>query len=155
MWVVSQTFLQALAAWLIESSSSGATAGPLEAVYCGLYISPTPVLNPKSLLAAITEATYTGYARKLITWFPPYVSSAGPVALEGGALHFSPTDAVTPNNITGVFLADALTAGHLLMSIPWPGIGAPLSDPSQALTVDPFFLLPVIPSVYGAPEMTN
>jgi hypothetical protein len=154
VWIVMQYFLLLVQSWLIKFPASAPYDGPLGAVYVGLAIAPTAGITWQSTMANITEANYDGYARQEVVWYPPYLAGGGPATLEGQSLHFAPTDATVPNNIIGVFLADAPTGGHLLAFASWPGTGAPMSNPSQALTVDAFFQLP-FQLVYGGPEMTN
>lgn len=116
----------------ITQAASG-TAGHLHAVFLGLYVAPTPVPNVNLLMADITEATFTGYARQAIVWGPPYVSQAGYEAMDAGSLHWQSSDAVTPNTITGVFIASAITAGVLLAAMKFDN---PVALPDQFHLLD-------------------
>jgi hypothetical protein len=149
VWQVVTLFMQRVAQALIEHSTSGPFNGPLEAVWMGLYQPPTPNIGIHSTLANITEATYDGYARQPVVWYPPILSSSGPETLYGQDLNFSPTGSVTPNGITGIFLADALTAGNLLMAAVLPA-PVPLNGPTTALVVEPVFQMG-LGQIYGAP----
>jgi hypothetical protein len=135
VWIASLLFLQRMAAALVANQASGAYAGPLEAVYLGLYTNPTPVLNYNSTLANITEATFTGYVRKELVWDSAYFGAELYEYLEAGSLHWQPTDAVAPNVVTGLFIADAVSAGNLLLSGVFPPPGIPMSSSLNALTV--------------------
>lgn len=85
------------------------------AVFVGLYQGIAAGISRERLLADLTEATYTGYARQAVgAWSGAYVSPSGLILVDGPALFFSPADAVTPNTILGWFMADALVAGNLL-----------------------------------------
>lgn len=150
MWTLTYPLLAAIMAAITEHASSGPFNGPLEAVYLGLYIAPTTTIHPNSLLSAITEATYDGYARQEIVWFPTYQDNAGPQALEGQSLYFSPTDATVGNVITGLFLATAETGGVLLAAQALGGIGYPLNGPTSALVVVPAFQLDPTANYGGA-----
>lgn len=149
---VTEFFLNLVMAALTDHTASGSFNGPLESVYMGLYIAPTGGLSKSSTIANITEATYAGYARQAVTWYPPVVDAAGPETLNGQSLNFTPTGSTTPNTITGLFLADALTAGDLLAYMALPGIGVALSGPTQSLVAIPQFQLPFTP-IYGMPTI--
>lgn len=90
------------------------TGGPLDNVFVGLYTAG-PAAGPGVVLGDLTEATFTGYARvEVANWSAAYVTSDGKVTIDGNNVHFSPSDAVTPNIVIGWFIATASTAGTLL-----------------------------------------
>lgn len=134
MWTPSLKYLHDLMV-VSAQAAAGAVAGPLHGAYLGLFISPTPILTPASVMADIAEATYTGYARQALVWGSPYISAAGPEALDATGLIFQPTDAVTPNTALGMFLADAATVGNLIASVRFPPPGVPLPDQFHALQI--------------------
>lgn len=94
-------------------AASGA-AGPIHAVFAGLYVGPTPAPSVNRVIGDITEPGYTGYARQAIVWGAEYRSTGGLLAINGGSLTWQPSDAVAPATITGVFIASLITAGVLL-----------------------------------------
>jgi hypothetical protein len=152
MWTVTTVLLQAILDAIYGHALPSGLVGPLDAVYVGLYIAPTAPINQNSLLSNITEATYDGYARQEIVWFPTFIDQAGPQTLEGASLFFSPTDATVPNTITGIFIASALTGGVLLAAQALATPGVPLIGPSNALTVVPQFQLP-FQQIYGGGQL--
>jgi hypothetical protein len=133
VWVPTQHFLQGLAAAAIANVASGGYTGPLKTAYLGLCIAPTPAFNQLSLITTITEANYDGYARQEIMWGTTYQSSSQLQVIPGGSLVFQPSDSTVPNTITGAFIADALTAGNLLMGLLLPPPGVPLDSAEAAL----------------------
>jgi hypothetical protein len=143
MWVWTQYMYVLLADSLTRTMGGSPTVGPLEACYLGLSVAPTPAYRFASLIADITEANYDGYARQEVVWYPPYVSTQGPVTVEGASLFFAPTDAVLAATITGVFLATAPSGGLLLggapLAVPYPILANPLT----ALTIVPAVQLPL------------
>lgn len=93
-----------------------ATGAPFDpaTTYVGLY---TAVANNQlaTTMANITEATYTGYARKLSSPFSgPFIDASGNVFFQGGLEKFTGPSDGTGQNIQGIFIANALTAGDLL-----------------------------------------
>jgi hypothetical protein len=132
---LSRQYMALLAAALTNHTVAGNFSGPLYGSFLGLYIAPTPVLTPANVLADITPANYTGYARQALAWNPPFINQAGLQDVQSGSLFFAPTDAVTPNTITGCFIASAVTAGILLASAPFPAPGVALAGPTNALSL--------------------
>lgn len=98
---------------VLTQAAAGA-AGPLHAVFMGLYVAPTPLPSVNLVMADITEASFTGYVRQAIVWGPAYIAQAGFEAMDAGSLHWQPSDAVAPNTVAGFFIASASTAGILL-----------------------------------------
>jgi hypothetical protein len=146
-WVPTFALLAAMMNDVTESDASSGASGVLRSVYLGLGIAPTPAPASTLLMADITEATYTGYARQPVVWFPPYIDVLGPETLEGISMLFRPTDAVTPNTITTLFIASAITAGTLLLTAACsPNVN--LSDSTFALSAAPLFQLP-FSQIYG------
>lgn len=115
-WVPSFAFLAALMNDAIANDPSSGFLGILKSCWLGLGIAPTPVPSPTMLMSDITEATYTGYARQPIVWFPTFLDVLGPQTIQAANMQFRPTDAVVPNTITTAFIASALTGGTLLLT---------------------------------------
>lgn len=153
MWQVTYLFLFRAITDLVEAVASG-YLGVLDTAYMGLYQPPTQPIGPFSTMAQITEATYSGYARQKVTWFNPIQSSSGVEAVYGPNLWFQPTDTLTPNQITGVFLADAIYGGSLLMAAALATPGVQFAGPTNGLSVKPAFQLPAI-QIYGGPEVES
>ncbi len=96
-----------------SSIATGAVYDPAS-TYVGLYTAA--VLNGlNTVMANLTEAAYTGYARKLASpWAGPYQLLSGGIFYQGSLLKFvGPSDA-TGQTVSGFFLADAATSGNLL-----------------------------------------
>lgn len=132
MYVPSRFLLNKLMTQLIDHAVAGPFSGVLDGIFMGLYIAPTPGLTPQSTMNNITEATYTGYARQAVVWHAPYIDPANAESIQAASLIWQPTDGVTPNQITGIFVADANAAGNLLLSSRLPGTGIPLGDATMA-----------------------
>lgn len=137
MWVPTQRLLELMAAAAVQHTVSGNYSGPLYTAYLGLCIAPTPAFTQNSVLANITEANYTGYARQQIVWGATYQTVQSLQVIPGGLLTFQPSDAVTPNTITGVFIMDAVTVGNLLAGLLFTGGGYPLPNANTALEIAP------------------
>lgn len=134
MLVPSYALLNKLLTQSIQHAVAGPFSGCLDGVFIGLSVAPTTGLTPSSVLAAIHEATFTGYARQAVVWHPPYIESGGAEAIVSSSTYWTPTDGVTPNTITGMFLADALTNGNLLASEQF-AVPQPLAGPSNAFSL--------------------
>ena len=97
----------------ILTQASATTVGPLHGSYVGLATAITPS-GPDTLMSAVTEATYTGYARvALAAWGAQYRIGDSGQGQDSALADFQPSDAVAPNQINAVFIADAATAGNL------------------------------------------
>jgi hypothetical protein len=154
MWVMTSAVLKLLLLALSEPAGSSGFSGPFAACYVGLLIDPTPDLTSNTVLADVTEASYDGYARQLVVWYPPFISSEGPYLLEGHSQIYTPTDTTVANNITGVMLCSALTAGQYLCGMLSFPTTYPLTGPTQSMVVDPEISLP-FSSIYGGPDLSN
>jgi hypothetical protein len=99
MWIPSRAFLDGIVNALGNSSMTLHTAvkNSFEILITN---EPAPTVN--TVLADLTEATYTGYLRQVCaTWTGPFVAE-GDYSLEvGPAHHWQPTDTITLNTITG------------------------------------------------------
>jgi hypothetical protein len=154
VWVMTDYVLKLMLLALEQAAGSASFSGPFSSVWVGLLINPTPNLTDKTKLADVTEATFTGYVRQLVVWYPPFISAEGPYLLEGHSQIYTPLDGVTPNNITGVMLCDKQTGGNYLCGmLAFPTV-YPLSDPTQSMVVDPEVSLPLT-SIYGGPDLSN
>lgn len=142
MYVPTTFFLNKLLAQLIDHAIAGPYSGVLDGLYLGLAQFPSSTLNPAQGLSALTEATYTGYARQAITWRGPYTRGVDTQTIQSDALYFTPTDAITPNQITMMFLADALTDGNLILSEVLPGGPIFLNGPENAFGISAVFEIP-------------
>lgn len=134
MFIPSQYFLNKLLAQLADHAVAGPFSGILDGVYLGLNIGTT-MLRPPNTMADITEAGYTGYVRQLIVWHPPYVEGVAVATMQSAGLYFQPSDGVTPQTVTGIFLADASTAGNLLLSEPLAGGSINMFSAQNAFSV--------------------
>jgi hypothetical protein len=100
----------------------------------------------------IVEAGYTGYARQAVVWGAPYQATDGLQAMNAGSLSFTPTDALKPQTVVGLILADAVTAGNLLGMLLFD-TPVPLNGPNQILDVLLTFGLDALGN-YGTAVMT-
>jgi hypothetical protein len=122
-------------------------------IFVGLYQGIAPPAGPESVMANLTEATYTGYARQALTpWTSPYNASVGFVTIDGPALHFTPADGVVPNTILGWFIASAAVGGTLLAIEPL-ATPAPLIDADSTLSIMPRFAIDPTASFGDSPEV--
>lgn len=112
-----------------------AVGGDLNGAKVGLY---TNVHQPSkgTLLADLTQATYTGYALVAIaTWGAPFLDPIGNPTMVGNHIQFQPTDGAVPNTITGWFIVDSAGTDLLIAcALPTPVV---LADASHALIVEP------------------
>ena len=127
----------------LDVTVAGNHTGLLGTAHVGLFQAPTPAFNINRVLADITEATFDGYARKPVVWGNQSVDPAGRQSVHGGGLLFSPTGAVTPNTLTGIFLADALVAG-ILLALAYFAEGVAFDGIEDDLTIVPVFAVPLV-----------
>jgi hypothetical protein len=153
MWTVCALFLNQVLADIIGAGMSP-SGGVLHTAWLGLYIAPTTPITPQSTMLQITEATYDGYARQEIVWYPPYTDMLGPQTLTGQSLLFTPTDSTVPNMITGLFISSALTAGTLWMAQALASPGYPLQMVGESLVIVPQFQLGYL-QVYGGAQIVS
>ncbi len=149
MWVATYFFLLSVLDALTQASVSAFYESVLGKTYCGLYIAPTPAPTPGLLMSGVTEANYDGYARQPLVWFAPFLDAAGPADAAAQNLHFSPSDAVVPNTITGAFIASTLSGGQLLLAAAFATPVA-LPGPLYAVNLAPVFQL-AFTGAYGGP----
>ena len=142
MYVPTTFFLEKLLAQLIDHAVAGPFSGVLDGLFLGLAQFPSTTLTPADGLSALTQADYNGYARQAVVWNGPYTDALGQQAIQSSALYFTPTDALKPNQITMMFLADALTAGNLILSEVLPGGPIFLTGPANAFALSVIFQLP-------------
>lgn len=137
VWKPTNLFLANLVSSLTANIVSGNYSGPLNGAYLGLVQQPSPLFTRDTLLSDITEATYAGYARRLIVWGPPFEDQAAEQVLEGVSLHYAPTSLDIANTITGCFVASALTGGALWLGAMFDGETVGLVGPNSGLTLVP------------------
>lgn len=108
MLVTTQALDLALLAALTE------TDGALFGAKIGLF-KANVTLQPSTVLADLSEADFTGYARSAaITWGTPGVSSDKTPMVAGDAKVFTAGNPITvPNQIYGYFVCDAAGTGLL------------------------------------------
>ncbi len=154
MWIFTQYLVGLILAAMQQGTGSSSFFGPLYGCYVGLLIDPTPNLTPTTALADVTEASYGGYARQLVTWYPPYISTTGPYTLDGNSQLYQPSDSVTPQNITGFMLTTALMGGKYLAGFLSNPVTYPMTSPLSAILFDPSVSLPFT-LIYGGPYIEN
>jgi hypothetical protein len=142
VYVPTNFFLEKLLAQMIDHAVAGPFSGVLDGLFLGLGQIPTGTLNPNQGISSITEATFDGYARLAVTWSGPYTDGMGQQAIQSHSIYFTPTGSTTPNTITSMFLADALTAGNLILSEVLPGGNIILNGPTTAFGMSVVFQLP-------------
>lgn len=94
-----------------------------------------------------TEATFGGYAAiTMAAWETPYLLGGGQSeSIPTTICHWSPTDTVTPNTITGYWIMGA--NGDYLGGEAF-GNGVPMLGPTNALNLVPTWQIP--PSTFSA-----
>jgi hypothetical protein len=147
VYVPSIFFLDKVLSQLLDHAIAGPFSGVLDGCFVGLGQFPTPTLGPNNVIADITEANYDGYARLPLTWRGPYLNPLGQPSIQADGNYFVPT---VSNQIVMMFIADALTAGNLLLSTPLPGGPVFLSNPTTAFALSQVFQL-LTGNNYGTP----
>jgi hypothetical protein len=138
MLTLTNKLLKALLNSAGQHVVAGNYSGGLYGAYVGL-ITNTPALTPNSVIGDMQEPTYTGYARQAIgAPTGPYQDQDGSWDLIFATLAFQMANATTPTNVTGWFIADALTAGNLLAAELFP-------TPIDLTTTDN--VVPIAPTV--------
>lgn len=134
MWVPTRAFLKGLCAGM--GSNTITTGTDLFGCFLGLF---TNVYSPNvnTLLANLTEATYTGYVRGAITWNAPFIGEGALSLIEGTKVDFRPSDTITPNTIQGAFIVGSDSVTLLLVEV--------LPTPVPLTSAD--YLLAYIPRV--------
>ena len=154
VWQLTTAMVIKMMQWLTACPASAPYFGPLCDVWIGLYQPPTAPITANSVLAAITEADYDGYARQEVVWFPTFTQTSGPQIIIGVDQFYAPTDSLSANTITGVFLSTAVSGGVLLGAATLASPGVTLSTPETALVVEPEFSLPYT-QTYGGPVVKS
>lgn len=154
MWVMTAYLLNLLLLAFKGTAGSSGSIGPFQTCWVGLLVNPTPQLSSATKLSDVTEASYPGYARQLVVWYPPFISAEGPYLLEGHSQIYTPTAFGSPQNITGVMICDAPVGGNYLCGTLTTPTVYPLTDPTQSMIVDPEISLPFT-SIYGGPDVSN
>jgi hypothetical protein len=92
-------------------------AGVMATPSMGLFVN-TPTLSNTTTVSAMTEPTYTGYARTAMTLEAIQRDVAGDYKLAYGSVHFQPTGTVTdPIQCNGYFVTATVTeVAYLLFS---------------------------------------
>jgi hypothetical protein len=103
---------------VVATQAAAGVAGPLNASKMILFTN-TPGLNKSSVLADLTQPTYTGYAAQALTWSVPIRNAMNRIATHTGLLSWVMGDALTPTTVNGYGITD--TAGtHLLAAEYFP-----------------------------------
>ena len=128
----------------VVSILAGLVASMLTGVKVHLYTAVANPIGPGSILADFTEATYTGYVVKTVTFGAPYLNGAGMAESDSPLMTFVDTGTAVGNIIAGFYVTDA--AGTTLL---WAGpLPAPVSmlNPLDAVAlILPFVLAPPPP----------
>jgi len=114
-WVATYAMLAGVFNDILGYDPSSGMRGILNGVYMALFQVGSPAPSPSSTVSSQTEATYDGYARQAVTWFPTDISPLGPQEVVSANLQFRPTDSSVANTITQVGIVSALSAGTLLL----------------------------------------
>lgn len=116
--------------------------GTLAGVYVGLFTA-WPGFSLGLIMSQLTEPTYGGYARQLVTWGDEGIDKNNRPEVMGNLSQFLPTDSTASSNILGAFIADAVNAGNLIAAglLPTP---VTLGTPTDLLGVIPRFAVPGI-----------
>lgn len=122
-------------------ASAGAVKGALNGAFVGIF---TSVIIPRTtvVIGDLTEPTYTGYARVAVVWGSPEKFTGGNWGAVGTQVldfQMAPGDAAV--QVTGYFLASAITAGELL-GLAVFDTPVNLLDSDQILSLVPEFSLP-------------
>lgn len=104
---------------------------------------------PGAPITEYTLANYVGYAAEVVTWGPPTRADDGSTELIGQAGEFRPTDATTPNNVTGFLHRDA--GGAILHGGTFDGTGISMASALDSLIV----VLRVRPTFNGVAEVIS
>lgn len=123
MIVATNAFLQAC---INALKANPAAVGPLDGTKIGLFTAVAGGLTPDTVIADLTLATYTGYAAQAMTWSAVFADPDGSFATDSGLHVFQPTDAVTPNVVSGYHVTN--TAGTVLLFAEM--FAAPISLPN-------------------------
>jgi hypothetical protein len=117
---------------------AGADSTQLGSASVGL-ITGTFTPGPTLTIADIVEANFTGYTRKSIgNPTVPFTGADGLEYVEGNTLTWMPSDTVTPNTITGLFVTPGNDSTKLFFSDKLAST-VPLPGPGYQLTVTPRF----------------
>lgn len=130
MW---QPVLAALDKMLTQTGSESVQLGNAS---LGLIAAPfTPSKN--LTLAGLTEASFSGYARKSIgTPSIGFTGGDGNEYVEGVTVQFMPSDTITPNTIYGIFLTFGNDSSKLWGSDALPA-PVSLAGPQNQITITP------------------
>lgn len=94
-------------------ASQTAVAGTFNVAYLGLFTA-WPGFSIDLQVSQLTEPTFGGYARKLMSWGDEGIDKNNRPQVLGLLNQWQPTDSSASNNILGAFLASASSAGQLL-----------------------------------------
>lgn len=127
--------------------ASVAAVGPLDAALLALGKENIDI-TANSTLAELEagEATFVGYARKLVTWSVATVGEDGALQTVGEHPEFRPTNSVTPNTIFYAFLVNEAEDAVLAVG-KFDGLGRPmdsaLNNIDLAIALQPAATVPV------------
>lgn len=105
--VIPTAFMRDILTDLAKAVPGAAAAGPLNGALVKLFTADI-VPNRNTLLAALTPATFTGYAASTaVAWGVPITDEDGATTITAASKQFSCTDDVVTEDIWGWFLTDA------------------------------------------------
>lgn len=135
MWVPTQDYLNACVANQVTAGSDSTHTLGSSSVGLG-KAALAPTVNTK--MSDISEANYTGYARKAAAFVATGIIGDGGITyVEGDSLKFLPSDTITPNTIYYEFLVGSDSA--TLLAVEVLDALVPLTGPHTQLTVVPRF----------------
>lgn len=117
---------------LLADSIAGSFAGLLADLYqADVPLSPWP--GDAALTAQV--ATFAGYAQGVITWGTPSQADDGTYEVVGTFPVWRPSNAVTPNNIYGIYFTEAGMGGGLMGAARFDNAPLPMTNALQTITV--------------------
>lgn len=111
-------------------------AGYLAAMKVDLYQTDIDLATFPPIATFTAEiANFTGYAQGVVTWDTPSVADDGTVEVLGAVPQWRPTDAVTPNNVYGIFCRAAAGGGALLFTGRFDDAPEPMASALDQITI--------------------
>lgn len=97
----------------VATQAAAGVAGPLNASKMVLFIN-SPGLNKATVLADLTQPTYTGYAASALTWSTPIRNGQNRIATHTGLIPWVMGDDLLPTTVNGYGITDS--AGTALLA---------------------------------------